>query len=139
MEGNKVKRARRGARLAWMSRLASKTAPALLLGFVAGVVSGLFGVGGGIIVVPGLVLVIRIRPAMASGTSIATIVVSAAVGVARFQGDGAVDWRAAALLFAGASIGAIAGGRVITNVPQSLLAKMLSVLMMISAIKIGLL
>ncbi|VAV94743.1 hypothetical protein MNBD_ACTINO02-2272 [hydrothermal vent metagenome] len=121
-----------------MSKLASKTTPALLLGFVAGIVSGLFGVGGGIIVVPGLVLAIRIRPAMASGTSIATIVVSAAVGVSRFQGDGAVDWRAASLLFAGASIGAIAGGRVITNVPQSQLARMLSVLMMVSAIKIGL-
>jgi uncharacterized protein len=121
-----------------MSNLASKTAPALSLGFVAGIVSGLFGVGGGIIVVPGLVLAIKIKPALASGTSIATIVVSAAVGVARFQGDNAVDWRAAAFLFAGAAIGAVAGGRVITNVPQSVLARMLAVLMMVSAIKIGL-
>lgn len=127
----------RAATLARMQISAAKIAPALVLGLVAGVISGLFGVGGGVIVVPGLVLAIGLRPSLASGTSIATIVVSATVGVARFQLDDAVDWRAAALLLIGAAVGAVVGGKVITNVPQRALTRMLATLMMISAIKIG--
>jgi uncharacterized membrane protein YfcA len=81
---------------------------ALLVGIVAGFLAGLFGVGGGILIVPGLVA-LGMRQRLAHGTSLAAIVPIAAAGIAGFWLEGAVDWSAAGLLSVGAMAGAVAG------------------------------
>ena len=93
-----------------------------LIGLVAGFFSALFGVGGGLIIVPLLLLVARWseRPAMA--TSLAAIGIIALAGTIRYAFHGDVEWRYAALVGLPAAIGAIGGTAVQQRVHSRLLA-----------------
>lgn len=82
---------------------------AVVVGVLAGFLSGLFGVGGGILIVPGLVLVLGMEQHRAHGTSLAAIFPIAISGVAGFALDGGVDWEAAAFLVAGSLGGTLIG------------------------------
>lgn len=95
---------------------------ALALGAIAGIVAGLFGVGGGVIVVPGLVLWLAITQREASGTSTATIVASSAAAMAAFGISGSIDWRAAALVLVGSVAGAWIGAWFAERVSERALA-----------------
>ena len=81
----------------------------VLIGLVAGLFSALFGVGGGIVVVPMLILAARFeeRPAMA--TSLAAIVVISLVGAVTYALHGEVKPGAAAVVGLPAVAGAVAG------------------------------
>jgi len=81
----------------------------VLIGLVAGFFSALFGVGGGIVVVPLLILLAGFdeRPAMA--TSLASIGIIAAVGTISYAARGDVHYGYAMLLGLPAAVGAIAG------------------------------
>lgn len=78
------------------------------LGLVAGVVSALFGVGGGIIVVPALMWLKGFDIKLAVGTSLAFIIPTALVGALRKPAE-QVDWKVAAIVAAGAIGGALVG------------------------------
>lgn len=78
-------------------------------GLAAGLLSGLFGVGGGTVIVPLLVLFLHFDQRLAAGTSLAAIVPTAAVGVISYAVHGAVAWIPAIILAAGAVIGAQIG------------------------------
>ncbi|MFK4834918.1 sulfite exporter TauE/SafE family protein [Microbacterium sp. ZW T2_14] len=79
------------------------------IGLLAGLLSGLFGVGGGTVIVPFLVLLLRFDQRLAAGTSLAAIVPTAAVGVISYAVHGSVAWIPALLLAAGAVVGAQVG------------------------------
>ncbi|MDQ7879578.1 sulfite exporter TauE/SafE family protein [Microbacterium sp. QXD-8] len=79
------------------------------IGLLAGLLSGLFGVGGGTVIVPFLVLLLRFDQRLAAGTSLAAIVPTAAVGVISYAVHGSVAWIPALLLAAGAVVGAQIG------------------------------
>lgn len=114
----------------------SKNLPILLIGLIAGLVSGLFGVGGGVIVVPGLVLFLGFSQHRASGTSSATIMASSAAALVSFGFDGSVDWGAAALVFSGAAVGAWAGARFLHRVPEVWLMRVFTLVMILSAVRL---
>jgi uncharacterized membrane protein YfcA len=88
------------------------------VGVLAGGLSGLFGVGGGIIIVPGLVLLIRMPQRRAHATSLAAIVPIAVAGAAGYALAGAVDWLAAGLLTGGAAAGAVLGTHALRRIPE---------------------
>lgn len=88
---------------------AAEVAFAVATGVVAGTYAGLLGVGGGIIMVPALVIVLDQSQQGAQGTSLLVIVVTAAVGTVANARRGALDLRLAALLGAGGVAGAAAG------------------------------
>jgi len=79
------------------------------IGLAAGLLSGLFGVGGGTVIVPLLVLVLGMDQRLAAGTSLAAIVPTATVGVISYAVHGSVAWIPALILAAGAVIGAQVG------------------------------
>lgn len=79
------------------------------IGLFAGLLSGLFGVGGGIVIVPALVLLAGYNQRLAAGTSLAAIVPTATVGVISYAATGSVSWLAALLLAVGAVFGAQIG------------------------------
>jgi uncharacterized protein len=81
----------------------------LLIGLVAGFFSALFGVGGGLVMVPLLILLIRFPERAAMATSLAAIGVIASVGVISYGLRGEVDVRAAAVVGLPAAVGAIVG------------------------------
>lgn len=110
---------------------------AIVLGLVAGLVGGLFGIGGGVIVVPGLVLWLGFSQHKASGTSVATIVASAGAALISFAGDGSVDWGAATLITAGAVVGAAIGARILHRIPAQVLSRAFSVILIVAAVRMA--
>jgi uncharacterized protein len=82
---------------------------ALVLGFAAGAISGIFGVGGGVLFVPTLVLVVGLTQLEAQATSLAAIIPVVAAGAWRQHRYGNVRWRPA-LVIGLASIAGVAGG-----------------------------
>lgn len=93
----------------------------VLIGLVAGLLSGLFGVGGGTVIVPLLVLLLRFDQRRAAGTSLAAIVPTASVGVISYALSGSVAWIAALILAAGAVVGAQIGSRMLPRISQTAL------------------
>jgi uncharacterized membrane protein YfcA len=81
----------------------------VLVGLVSGFMSALFGVGGGIVVVPLLILVCRYGPHVATATSLAAIVITALAGTITYALHGEVHPAYAALVGLPAAIGAAAG------------------------------
>jgi uncharacterized membrane protein YfcA len=82
---------------------------AILIGFAAGVSSGMLGVGGGIIFVPGLVFVLGLSQLAAESTSLLAIVPVALVGAWRQRGYGNVRLRDGLILAALSPLGVVAG------------------------------
>ncbi|WP_194410711.1 sulfite exporter TauE/SafE family protein [Microbacterium cremeum] len=91
------------------------------IGLLAGVLSGLFGVGGGTVIVPFLVLFLTFNQRLAAGTSLAAIVPTAAVGVVSYALHDSVAWIPALLLAAGAVVGAQIGTWMLPRVPLTVL------------------
>jgi uncharacterized membrane protein YfcA len=91
------------------------------VGLLAGLLSGLFGVGGGTVIVPLLVLILGFDQRLAAGTSLAAIVPSATVGVVSYALSGSVAWIPALILAAGAVIGAQIGTWLLARVSLTVL------------------
>ena len=81
----------------------------VLIGLVAGFMSALFGVGGGIVVVPLLILLLVYTPHVATGTSLAAIAVTALAGTITFAIAGEVELAHALLVGLPAAAGATLG------------------------------
>lgn len=105
---------------------------AVLLGVVAGVLAGMFGVGGGILFVPTLTW-LGLTQLHAEATSLLAIIPTVIVGVWRHNRYGNVRWKAAAVIGV-ASIGAAVGGaQVAETLPESTLRKLFAVLLLFTA------
>ncbi|HBZ72788.1 MAG TPA: permease [Deltaproteobacteria bacterium] len=88
----------------------------VLIGFVSGVASGLFGIGGGVLIVPGLVYLVGLSQHRATGTSLAVLLPPIGLAaVVEYYRHGNVDLRAAVImagtLFVGAWVGAVYANR----------------------------
>src|SRR3954464_5297031 len=90
---------------------------AVLIGFAAGVSSGLLGVGGGIIFVPGLVIVLDLSQLSAEATSLLAIIPVAIVGAWRQRGYGNVRLRAGLVLAALSPLGVVGGAELANVLP----------------------
>ncbi len=101
-----------------MESSAVRPNPVLLagIGVGAGVLSGLFGVGGGIILVPAMVLLAGMAQQRASATSLASIVPIAAVGALIFGSADSVDLPAALVLTVGSLVGVQIGTRLMARI-----------------------
>ncbi|HEY5100323.1 MAG TPA: sulfite exporter TauE/SafE family protein [Gaiellaceae bacterium] len=109
---------------------------AIVLGLVAGVLSGLFGVGGGILFVPTLTW-LGLTQLHAEATSLLAIIPTVMVGVWRQQRYGNVRWRGA-LVIGLASVGAAVGGaRLAQSVPEATLRRLFAVLLIATAAQIA--
>jgi uncharacterized membrane protein YfcA len=92
-----------------------------LVGLVVGMLGALLGVGGGLMMVPFMVLVLDRTQHVAEGTSLLVIIPTAAVGAIAHYTRGYVSLRAAGLLGVGGVIGAIAGARLALGVSAPIL------------------
>lgn len=95
--------------------------PLALLGALTGMLSGLFGIGGGVILVPVLVMLLGFQQRLAAGTSVAAILPAAMVGGIGYGIQGNVDWIAAAALAIGVIGGAQLGSFLLVRVPTGFL------------------
>ena len=89
---------------------APKLLPSLLgIGFGVGALAGFFGIGGGFLIVPGLMLATGMPIAYAIGTSLVAVAVFGATTATNYAISGLVDWRIAALFIGGGVGGGIVG------------------------------
>lgn len=87
------------------------------VGLLAGFLSGMFGIGGGIVIVPLLVLLAGFPRRLAAGTSLGAIVPAALVGVASYAAAGHVDWIVALILVVGSVVGVQVGAHLLHKLP----------------------
>ena len=95
-------------------RLSSETAKELLplllaIGFAVGVFSGFFGIGGGFLIVPGLILATGMPLTSAIGTSLVAVSAFGAATAASYAVSGLIDWSLAGLFVLGGLLGGFAG------------------------------
>lgn len=107
-----------------------------LVGVAAGFLSGLFGVGGGILVVPALVLVLGMDQRRAHGTSLAAVLPIALSSLVGYALADKVDWAVALPLAIGAVGGAVLGTRWLAVLPHRALAIGFSLVLLATAVRL---
>ncbi|WP_377713074.1 sulfite exporter TauE/SafE family protein [Pseudofulvibacter geojedonensis] len=107
----------------------------VLIGLAAGTLSGVLGIGGGVIMVP-LLLLLGFSQHQAQGTSLAAmlppVTLLAALAYAK---EGHVDWKMALVISAAFIIGGLFGSKIATAIDEKMLRKIFGVLMLIISIK----
>lgn len=108
----------------------------ILIGIAAGILSGLVGVGGGIIIVPALVYFVGFSQKTAQGTSLGLILLPVGIlGVLQYYKQGHIDVKVVWILAAGFLIGGFLGSKIALSLSQETVKKIFAVLMIIIAIK----
>lgn len=108
----------------------------VLLGLVAGTFSGLIGLGGGVIIVPALVLIFGMSQIQAQGTTLALLVPPIGILAAwTYYEQGYVDIQVAAFICLGFVVGSFLGAKVATGLPNAVLQKILGVVLLGIGIK----
>src|SRR3954469_273212 len=106
---------------------------AIGLGLLGGVVAGLFGVGGGILFVPTLVLGLGLTQIHAEATSLLAIIPTVVTGAWRQQRYGNVRWRPAIMIGVAAIAGVEGGVAVAEHLPEYVLRRLFGILMVVVA------
>lgn len=108
----------------------------LVLGFIAGVLSSMVGIGGGIVIVPALVFIFGLSQRTAQGTSLAMLLPPIGVlGVIVYHKEGNVRWEYALLLIITFIAGSYFGSKWVQNLNTFTLKKIFAVFMIVMAIK----
>jgi uncharacterized protein len=103
----------------------------LVVGVVGGFVSAIAGIGGGIVIIPALVLALGYSQKLAQGTTLAMLLPPiGALAVWSYHKKGLVDFRAAMILCAGFVVGSFAGAEWATGIDNELLKKGFGLLLM---------
>lgn len=113
-----------------------RTALLIVVGVAAGFLSGVFGVGGGILVVPGLVMVASMDQRMAHGTSLAAVLPISLASLFTYWGHQQVDWPVALWLAIGAVAGSVVGTRLLAVASKRALATIFASVLVLSAIRL---
>ena len=108
----------------------------VLIGLCAGVMGGLFGIGGGIVIVPALILFARFAPHAATGTSLAVFLLPvAALGAWTHYKAGNVRVGTALLIAAGVFLGSYFGARIATQMSPLALKRAFAVFLTLVAVR----
>jgi uncharacterized protein len=114
-----------------------KVTLAVALGVVAGVLAGLFGVGGGVLFVPTLSLALGLDQLHAQATSLAAMLPVVAVGTWRQTRYGNVRMRSALSLGLAGVVGVVAGGFLAESLPEGALERLFGVLVLCVAAQLA--
>jgi uncharacterized membrane protein YfcA len=104
------------------------------VGFGTGVLTGFFGVGGGFVIVPALVLLLGLPLTLAVGTSLLVIALTSAAALSAHLASGSIDWLIASIFTGAAVAGALAGRRVAAIVRPERLDQLFALLLVAIAV-----
>jgi uncharacterized protein len=108
----------------------------IILGVLAGFMSSLVGIGGGLIIVPALVLFFGLNQKEAQGTSLLMLSLPVAlIGAYNYYKHGYSNWKIALILAATFVIGGYFGSKVAIDIEMSVIKKIFAVFMLVVAIK----
>lgn len=97
----------------------SRNAPRIAgIGFAAGALAGFFGIGGGVLVVPGLVAAAAVPMIVAVGSSLVSVTAFGFTTACVYALSGLVDWRLMTLFVGGSILGGLVGGRLATRLAE---------------------
>jgi uncharacterized membrane protein YfcA len=107
------------------------------IGLGAGVLSGIFGIGGGMVIVPALIWFAKMHPRMATGTSLAALVMPVSIlGAATYYQTHEIHVRASLCLAGGLLVGGFIGGRLAWLIDGVLVQRAFAVLLVLTAVKL---
>ena len=106
------------------------------IGVGAGFLSGMFGVGGGILVVPALVLLLKFDQRLANGTSLGAVLPISISSLVTYWSHDNVDWSMALWLAIGALGGALLGTRWIHVLPRRVLGYLFALMLVATAVRL---
>ena len=106
------------------------------IGIGAGFLSGMFGVGGGILVVPALVLLLKFDQRLANGTSLGAVLPISISSLVTYWSQDNVDWHMALWLAIGALGGALLGTRWIHVLPRRVLGYLFALMLVATAVRL---
>ncbi len=108
----------------------------IMVGIAAGMLSGLVGVGGGIIIVPALVYFVGFSQKAAQGTSLGLILLPVGIlAVLQYYKQGQIDMKVVCILAVGFVAGSYFGSKIALSLPQDTVKKIFAILMILIAIK----
>lgn len=109
----------------------------MLVGLLAGMLSGLVGLGGGVIIVPALVFVLGFTQHQATGTSLGILLLPAGIfAVVNYYQRGYVDLKVVMLVFLGFLVGGYLGSKLSVGMPEATLKKIFAVVLVLIAGKV---
>jgi uncharacterized membrane protein YfcA len=111
----------------------------IIIGLLGGMLSGMFGIGGGVIMVPLMVFLLSFTQHQAQGTSLAVLSFPVAF-VAAYNyyksGENVVDWKFAIIIAVSFVIGGYLGSKLAISINQTTLKKLFSLVLLLAAIKL---
>ncbi|HEY4955632.1 MAG TPA: TSUP family transporter [Gemmatimonadaceae bacterium] len=106
----------------------------IAIGFGAGILSGIFGIGGGIVIVPALILLARLTPVTATGTSLVALLLPVgALGAWEYYKRGHLNVPAALFIALGLFFGAYLGARLAQHLSPVQLKRAFAILLVLVA------
>jgi uncharacterized membrane protein YfcA len=109
----------------------------IIIGLISGMLSGIFGIGGAIIVIPALIFILGLSQHEAQGTSLAFMIPPVGILAAwNYWKAGHVNWKFALILSLTFVIGAYLGSQFSLNIPDRTLRRLFGVLMILMAFKL---
>jgi len=107
-----------------------------LIGLLAGMLSGVAGVGGGVIVIPALIFFIGMSQFEAQGTSLAMMIPPiGALAAYNYYKDGFINWKYALILAIFFFVGGWLGSKIILQLPQNMVKKGFAIFLILIAAK----
>ncbi len=108
----------------------------ILLGLLTGVFSGMFGLGGGVIIIPALVFLFGLSQHQAQGTTLALLVPPIGLLAAwQYYNQGYVDLKIAAFVCLGFFFGGLLGAKIVVGLPEPLLRRLFGLALLMISIK----
>ncbi|MBI9055245.1 MAG: sulfite exporter TauE/SafE family protein [Bacteroidales bacterium] len=108
----------------------------IVIGFLAGIVGGSLGLGGGIIIVPALVFILGLTQHQAQGTSLAVLLFPIGIlGVINYTKNGYVNFKFAIVLMIAFILGSYLGSIISINLPAKTLRKIFGIFMLLISLK----
>lgn len=111
------------------------TSKLIAIGLFAGLCNGLFGSGGGTILVPGMVFILGLEDHKAHATAIMVILPLTILSTIVYQGNDYIHWPTALRVISGGAVGSLVGARLFNKIPAKILRKVFGVFMIIAALR----
>jgi hypothetical protein len=109
----------------------------VVIGFLAGIFGGTFGVGGGIVIIPALIFILGLSQHNAQGTSLAVLLFPIGIlAVINYAKNGYVNYKYAAILIVAFVLGSYLGSEISVHLPDKVLRKVFGIFIFLVSLKL---
>ena len=107
----------------------------VILGFFAGILTGIMGIGGGVVLVPMMVLLLGVQQHLAQGISMMVIIPTVLVAIFKLRNSRLFQFRMALLLAAGSMLGSLVSSNLVQQIDGAILKRIFGILVIYSSYK----